>query len=206
MSRSPSKRKSTPARAPSHTLRNRLALAVAVIAIGGILVWRPWSAHHGPRPETVALAPIPTPPPSPAPAAPVAGPGSIAAILASPAPAPASAPAPAPTPANAHMTASQEAAFDAWLIGVYKQCWAPPRSLPEGEPYFPRVRVAFKSDGGLAGPPKLVNPPDDPAWRPHAEAALRAVKSCDPLHVPEKYAPYYLQWKTKTVYFDTARS
>ena len=36
-----------------------------------------------------------------------------------------------------------------------------------------------------------------PAWKPHAEAALSAVKSCDPLHVPDKYAPYYPQWKTE---------
>lgn len=194
MSKSPSKRK-TNAPAPSHMMRNRIALAAAVAAAVAILAWSPWSGPRTPKRDAVALAPIPTPPPSPVAVAPAAA----------PAPVPAS-PAIAPAPANSRMSASLEAAFDAWLIEAYKQCWAPPRSTPEGEPYFPRVRVAFKADGGLAGPPRLVNPPGDPAWRPHAEAALRAVKSCDPLHVPEKYAPYYLQWKTKTVYFDTARS
>ena len=48
--------------------------------------------------------------------------------------------------------------------------------------------------------------PSDPAWRPHAEAALKAVKGCDPLHVPDKYAEYYPSWKSRTVYFDPTRN
>ena len=68
------------------------------------------------------------------------------------------------------------------------------------------MRVAFKADGELASPPKLVNPPSDPAWKPHAEAALKAVKGCDPLHVPDKYADYYPSWKSRTVYFDPTRN
>jgi hypothetical protein len=103
------------------------------------------------------------------------------------------------------MSAALEAALDSWLIVTYRQCWKAPAAPSEGEPYFPKIRVAFKSDGALRAAPRLVNPPSDPAWRPQADAALRAVKACDPLHVPEKYAPYYQQWKTKTVYFDTAR-
>ena len=63
--------------------------------------------------------------------------------------------------------------------------------MPDGDPYLPKVRVAFKRGGELAAPPKLVNPPSDPAWKAHAEAALKAVKDCDPLHVPDKYAEYY---------------
>ncbi len=103
------------------------------------------------------------------------------------------------------MTPTLEAAFDAWLIETYKQCWSPPKATPQGEPYLPRVRVAFKADGALAAPPKLINPPLDPDGKAHAEAAMRAIKACDPLHVPEKYGPYYAQWKTKTVYFDSAK-
>lgn len=104
------------------------------------------------------------------------------------------------------MPASLQAAFDAWLIDAYKACWAPPKTTPDGDPYMPRVRVALKANGTLASAPKLLNPPWDPAWKAHAEAALHAVKACDPLHVPEKYAPYYPQWKTKTVFFDPTQS
>ena len=126
-----------------------------------------------------------------------------AAVAAPAAPAP---PAPAaPAVENARMSSAMQTAFDAWLIETYKQCWSPPKTTPQGEPYLPRVRVALKADGALAAPPKLINPPVDPDWKAHAEAAMRAVKACDPLHVPEKYGPYYTQWKTKTVYFDSAK-
>ena len=104
------------------------------------------------------------------------------------------------------MSASLRAAFDAWLMNAYAKCWRAPKTLPDGDPYLPKVRVAFREGGELAGPPKLVNPPSDPAWRPHAEAALKAVKGCDPLHVPDKYADYYPSWKSRTVYFDPTRN
>jgi hypothetical protein len=100
------------------------------------------------------------------------------------------------------MSATLRAAFDTWLMGAYAKCWKAPKILPDGDPYLPKVRVAFKEDGELAAPPKLVNPPSDPAWKPHADAALKAVKGCDPLHVPDKYADYYPSWKSRTVYFD----
>jgi hypothetical protein len=91
-------------------------------------------------------------------------------------------------------------------MGAYAKCWRAPKSTPDGDPYLPKVRVALKEDGGLASPPKLVNPPSDPAWKAHAEAALKAVKGCDPLHVPDKYAEYYPSWKSKTVYFDPSQN
>ena len=52
------------------------------------------------------------------------------------------------------------------------------------------------------GRPVLLNPPTDPAWRAHAESAMRAVKKCDPLKVPAQYAPYFDQWKVETIHFD----
>jgi colicin import membrane protein len=104
------------------------------------------------------------------------------------------------------MSAALRAAFDAWLMTTYAKCWRAPKTMPDGDPYLPKVRVALKDNGELAGPPKLVNPPSDPAWKPHAEAALKAVKGCDPLHVPDKYAEYYPAWKSKTVYFDPAQN
>ena len=51
-------------------------------------------------------------------------------------------------------------------------------------------------------PAELLNPPSDPAWRAHAESAMRAALKCNPLRVPPQYAPYFEQWKTKTVHFD----
>jgi hypothetical protein len=165
--------------------RSALWLALLVIA-GAAAAWETLRDRGPARGPAVALAPPQPIAPEPAPPAPAAA-------------------APAPAAEPARMSPAMQAAFDAWLIDAYKQCWTPPKATPQGDPYLPRVRVAFKADGALAAPPKLINPPVDPDWKAHAEAAMRAVKACDPLHVPEKYGPYYLQWKTKTVYFDSAR-
>ena len=187
--RSPKSRK--PARAVTLTpaLRAtalRVGGAVALACVGFGLY-----AFHGRAPE-VANRPAPV-------------------IAAAPAPRPA-APEPEPPRREASqdlhkpMPAAVRAAFDSWLMGTYAKCWRAPKRLPDADPYLPKVRVALREDGELAAPPKLVNPPSDPAWKAHAEAALKAVKGCDPLHVPDKYAEYYPAWKSRTVYFDPARN
>ena len=76
-------------------------------------------------------------------------------------------------------------------------CWSPPPTTPEGETYIAEVKVEFNSDGSLAGEPVLVNPPPDPAWSPHAESALRAVSKCNPMKVPQQYAPYFEHWRAR---------
>ena len=166
------------------------ALALAGVATGVYLYHEPGKPRVAEveRPAIVAAAPAPPAPVAPEPAAPEPPrrDPSLDAVRT--------------------MPASLRAAFDVWLMGAYAKCWKSPKALPDGDPYQPKVRVAFKEDGGLASPPKLVNPPSDPAWRAHAEAALKAVKGCDPLHVPDKYAEYYPSWKSKTVYFDPARN
>ena len=100
------------------------------------------------------------------------------------------------------MSLSQSAALDAWLQEAYLNCWTPPPTMPEGERYIAQVRVEYNADGTLAATPELLNPPNDPAWRAHAESAMRAVLKCNPLRVPPEFAPYFEQWRTKTVHFD----
>ncbi len=198
MAKSPKSRKAAP-RGPSfagvalRTVGVRVGVAVALVGVAaGLYAYR----ERGAPVVTQDAHPI---------------------VVASPKPAPTVSPSPAPTEAEAPepprreeshkpMSASLHAAFDTWLMTAYAKCWRAPKTLPDGDPYLPKVRVAFKEDGGLAGPPHLVNPPSDPAWKPHAEAALKAVKGCDPLHVPDKYADYYPSWKSKTVYFDPTRN
>ncbi len=119
-------------------------------------------------------------------------------------PPPVSAPAPAtpePEPPR-RMTASQEASLDAWMIKTYLACWKPAAQPADADPYVARVRLKFKPDGSLLKPPKLVNPPSDPAQKPQAKSVLQAVKACDPLPMPAQYRSFYEQWKTKTIHFD----
>ena len=100
------------------------------------------------------------------------------------------------------MTASQEASLDAWMVETYFACWKPAGQPADANPYVARVRLKFKPDGSLLKPPKLVNPPSDPAQKPQAKSVLQAVKACDPLPVPAEYRSFYEQWKTKTILFD----
>jgi hypothetical protein len=175
-------------------IRVGAALALAGAATGVYLYHGPGKARVAQieRPAAVAAAPSP-PVAAPAPAAPEPAPPEPPRREAS-------------LDSFKTMPASLRMAFDAWLMGAYAKCWKSPKALPDGDLYLPKVRVAFKEDGGLASAPRLVNPPSDPAWKAHAEAALKAVKGCDPLHVPDKYAEYYPSWKSKTVYFDPARN
>jgi hypothetical protein len=129
----------------------------------------------------------------------------IGQSLSKPSAEPTSAAAPAqglPTQHAARMSPSLSAALDAWLTDAYLSCWTPPPTMPDGDRYVAQVRVSFNPDGTLSGQPALLNPPSDPAWRPHAESAVRAVLKCNPLRVPPQYLPYFEQWRTKTVHFD----
>jgi len=100
------------------------------------------------------------------------------------------------------MSPSLAAALDAWFTEAYLNCWNPPPTVPAGEKYVAQIKVVFAPDGSLSAQPVLINPPSDPAWQAHAESAMRAVLKCNPLHVPPQYAPYFEQWRTKTVHFD----
>ena len=100
------------------------------------------------------------------------------------------------------MSLSMSSALNSWLTESYLNCWTPPPTMPEGDIYVAEIKVVFNADGSLSARPVLLNPPTDPAWRPHAESAMRAVKKCDPLHVPPQYAPFFDQWKVETIHFD----
>ncbi len=100
------------------------------------------------------------------------------------------------------MSVSMASALDAWLTESYLNCWTPPPTMPEGDVYVAEIKVVFNPDGSLSARPILLNPPTDPAWRAHAESAMRAVRKCDPLHVPPEYAPYFQEWKIETIHFD----
>jgi hypothetical protein len=98
------------------------------------------------------------------------------------------------------------AAIDGWLTDAYLRCWQPPPTMPEGAKYVAEIRVSFNADGSLSAHPALINPPSDPAWRAYADSAMRAVLRCNPLQVPPQYAPFFEQWRNKTVHFDPAEA
>jgi hypothetical protein len=130
-----------------------------------------------------------------------ANPSAPAAVSLASVSAPAPSATPEPEPPQG-MTASQQASLDAWMIKTYLACWKPTAQAADASPYVARVRLKFKPDGSLLNPPKLVNPPSDPAQKPQAKSVLQAVKACDPLPIPAQYRSFYGQWKTRTIHFD----
>jgi colicin import membrane protein len=100
------------------------------------------------------------------------------------------------------MSPSLQAAMDGWFQDKFQGCWIQPVSLPQGPKYVPQIRVQLNLDGSLAADPVLTNPPDDPAWQPLADSAVRAVHTCDPLPVPDKFKAYYDTWRDRVVQFE----
>jgi hypothetical protein len=180
-----------------------LAFAVAIGA--GVLerdrILRPTRA--APR---EAVAPLPPVRPNAAAAEPAgAAPTAVASLQpaappTSAAPVPPIPPAPAAPPAR--MTLAQQADFDSWMVKTYLGCWKPAAQPADSDTYIAKVRLAFRPDGSLKKPPKLVNPPSDPAAKPQAKSVMQAVRACNPLPVPAQYRPFYEQWKTKTIHFN----
>jgi len=101
----------------------------------------------------------------------------------------------------AKMSASMMDALNSWLIGEYAKCW---RYIGTGaiHKYVPEVKVSFRPDGSLAAEPTLINPTPDPAFASLASAAIEAARKCNPLRIPARFAPYYQQWKSRTIAFD----
>jgi colicin import membrane protein len=168
-----------------------LALSLIVLCAAAGLAGCDWlwsSAQTASKTASAAAAK----PAAPAPQA--ASPGPAAAAIAA-APEPVAAP-------PARMTLAEEADFDAWMIKTYLACWKPPASPADADPYVAQVRLAFKPNGSLSKPPKLVNPPSNPALKPQAKSVMAAVAACNPLPVPAQYRPFYEQWRTKTVHFN----
>src|SRR5579883_46835 len=107
-----------------------------------------------------------------------------------------------PTASAEKMSPSLMAQMEGWFEDHFRGCWVQPITLPQGQRYVPEIRVPLNVDGSLASDPVLMNPPDDPAWRPLAESAMRAVHECDPLPVPDIFKPYYDQWRDRIVRFN----
>ena len=122
-------------------------------------------------------------------------PAMVAAVVASPA-------AGAAADVPARMTLAQQADFETWMVKTYLGCWRPAPQPADADPYVAHVRLAFNPDGSLSRPPKLVNPPSDPALKPQARSVMLAVLNCNPLPVPAQYRPFYEQWKTNTIHFN----
>jgi hypothetical protein len=80
-----------------------------------------------------------------------------------------------------------------------KACWIPPAGIAGAKKLTAAVRVAFRLDGTLAGPPELVEATASPFGPALVESALRAVSDCGPYSFLP--ADSYDTWKALSLTF-----
>jgi colicin import membrane protein len=106
----------------------------------------------------------------------------------------------APNASAARMSPSMWDSLDGLMREQYKKCWS--YIGLNAEKYVAQIRVRYAQDGSLQAEPALLNPPAESNSRNLAETAMRAVRRCNPMHIPAAYLPYYEQWKARVVRFD----
>jgi hypothetical protein len=97
------------------------------------------------------------------------------------------------------LTLSEEDALRAQIFG----CWTVPLGLPYDDDLLVRVKLELKQDGTINKSEILdherMNKPGQKFYKILAESALRAVRICQPLRVPQTG---YEKWKTIQLNFD----
>ena len=90
------------------------------------------------------------------------------------------------------LTLSEEDALRAQIFG----CWTVPLGLPYGDDLLVRIKLELKQDGTISKSEILdherMNKPGQKFYKILAESALRAVRICQPLRVPQTG---YKKWK-----------
>jgi hypothetical protein len=97
------------------------------------------------------------------------------------------------------LTLSEEDALRAQIFG----CWTVPLGLPYDDDLLVRIKLELKQDGTINKSEILdherMNKPGQKFYKILAESALRAVRICQPLRVPQTG---YEKWKTIQLNFD----
>lgn len=88
-----------------------------------------------------------------------------------------------------------------------RRCWRMPSDLPEPDRLIVTVEFELNRNGTLNGQPRVTNPRNytfDPYMRAAAEAALRAVRQCDPFPFPDDpvLGEHYELWREPRIVFD----
>lgn len=99
-----------------------------------------------------------------------------------------------------------EARAAALVQAHLRRCWRMPADLPEPERLVVVVEFDLNRNGTLNGQPRVTSPRNytfDAPMRVAAEAALRAVRACDPYPFPDDpvVGEYYEIWRTNSYRF-----
>lgn len=85
------------------------------------------------------------------------------------------------------------------LRGQISQCWNPPVGAIEAQDLKVLIQFKLNRDGTVDSPPRILNRNTNPAFRPAADSARRAILRCQPYSLPpDKYDA----WQDVKVTFD----
>ncbi len=87
-----------------------------------------------------------------------------------------------------------------------RRCWRMPLDLPDPDRLVVTIEFDLNRNGTLNGQPRVTNPRNytfDPPMRSAAEAALRAVRMCDPYPFPDDpvVGEHYEIWRNQVLRF-----
>lgn len=85
------------------------------------------------------------------------------------------------------------------LRAQIQACWNPPAGAANAEDIIVKVRLQLHQDGSLSAQPTLMNRGSHPIFRIAAESAMRAIRRCQPYHLP---LSKYEVWRDVEVTFD----
>ena len=85
------------------------------------------------------------------------------------------------------------------IVQQLRNCWKLPGGGGGIETMVVTIKWHLRPDGSLDGEPAIVEPQSGPVYQIAAEAAVRAVKTCQPFNLP---ADKYMAWKTIIWDFD----
>ncbi len=99
-----------------------------------------------------------------------------------------------------------EARVQALSDAHMRRCWRMPADLPEPERLIVFIEFDLNRNGTLNGQPRVVSPRNysfDAPMRVAVDAALRAVRQCDPYPFPDDpiVGEHYQVWRTVTARF-----
>lgn len=88
-----------------------------------------------------------------------------------------------------------------------RRCWRMPIDLPDPDRLVVTVEFDLNRNGSLSGQPRVTSPRNytfDPYMRAAAEAALRAVRQCDPFPFPDDAVlrEHYDAWRSPEIVFN----
>ncbi|MBI1384251.1 MAG: hypothetical protein GC150_05020 [Rhizobiales bacterium] len=82
------------------------------------------------------------------------------------------------------------------------QCWTPPVGAANAQALLPVIAFELDRNGAVTGIPRVVNHQSSPFFIAAADAAIRAIKACQPYRLPKDK---YDDWARNEITFDPTR-